>query len=785
MTDLVDSTRLVEKLGDRAASGVFGQVDSAARELLEQHGGREIDKTDGFLMLFERPVDAVLYALEFHRCLAGLSEDLAVTLEARASIHLGEVFLRENTPEHVRRGAKPVEVEGLAKPMAARVMNLAIGRQTLLTQGAFDLARRAIVGADVPDGTAWVAHGPYLLKGCEEPVELFEIGVEGSAPLAVPPDTQGARRSVAAGDEQMLGWRPAVSLAVPNRRGWILDRKLGEGGFGEVWLAINKRTGTKRVFKFCFDGDRLRSFKRELTLFRLLRDALGDREDIAKLHEVQLDESPYYLESSFTEGGSLLDWAGEQGGIRTIPLGTRLDLVARTASAVAAAHSVGVLHKDIKPGNILIYQDHEQPRPRLADFGIGLLTDRGQLEGRNITFAGFTRAVTEMDSLTGTPMYTPPEAFIGRPATVRGDVFALGVLLYQMVVGDLERPLGEGWERDIDDPLLREDIATCVQGTETERLADASVLAERLATLPQRRRALRWRRRRRVSMIAAAVLLVLFGVGTILGVREIAQRREVERERDTAERQRDKAEAVADFQSEIIAQASAETSQLRRDLTLRDMLELYEPALEARFSDMPHVKVELLTVLARTRKQLSDLDDALRNSTEAIKLIRANPSIPEIDVAATLHEHGAILWSKNEFEAAEVAYLEALELRENAVRVRPDDPDTNIALATTVKHLAACRWRLERVDEAKADFERALEIFSRFLGPDHVKIAMVYNNMGFFARSDGDLQGSERHLREAIRIFELDGKAPCLSRDGETQSRAPVPHRADRDTRHA
>ena len=183
---------------------------------------------------------------------------------------------------------------------------------------------------------------------------MYEVGIEGVSPLACPPDSEKARRVVLFNQESTLGWRPAAGLDVPNRPGWTLDKKLGEGGFGEVWLGVQQKLKDRRVFKFCFDAERLRSLKRELTLFRLLREALGDRTDIARLHEVKLDEPPFFLESDYTEGGNLLDWAQRQGGIATLPLDERLQIVAKAADAVAAAHSVGILHKDIKPSNILM-----------------------------------------------------------------------------------------------------------------------------------------------------------------------------------------------------------------------------------------------------------------------------------------------------------------------------------------------------------------------------------------------------------------------------------------------
>jgi len=125
LNDLVDSTKMVDALGDERAAKIFEQHDRMARELLKATGGREIDKSDGFLMLFERPMDAVRFALGYHAALEEISERERVTVSSRVGIHVGEVVLRVNSADDVARGAKPLEVEGLAKAMAARFMTLA------------------------------------------------------------------------------------------------------------------------------------------------------------------------------------------------------------------------------------------------------------------------------------------------------------------------------------------------------------------------------------------------------------------------------------------------------------------------------------------------------------------------------------------------------------------------------------------------------------------------------------------------------------------------------------
>ena len=192
-TDVVDSTLLVERLGDARAAEVWAEHDHRARELLACHRGREIDRTDGFFLLFDDTADAARYALAYQQALGDLA------LSARAGLHVGPVTLRENAAEEVARGAKRTEVEGLAKPIAARVMALARGGQTLLTATA-----RTALGDTLPEGTEIESHGHYRLKGVEVPVEVFELGIRGSAPFSPPADVDKAYRVVRAGDL----WRP-------------------------------------------------------------------------------------------------------------------------------------------------------------------------------------------------------------------------------------------------------------------------------------------------------------------------------------------------------------------------------------------------------------------------------------------------------------------------------------------------------------------------------------------------------------------------------------------------
>lgn len=737
VTDLVDSTRLFAELGDLRAGRLSVRHERMARDLLIECRGREIDKTDGFLLLFDRAVDAVRFALGYHRSLAELSKSEGVELAARVGIHLGEVYERHNPPGDVARGAKPVEIEGVAKPLAARVMALAEGRQTLLTRAAFDLARQGAASerfdfdGDVDGSLRWLAHGPYRLKGVDEPVEIFEVGVTGFAPLLVPKSTAKAKRAVSTDDELTLGWRPAPGLEVPRRPGWIVVERLGEGGFGEVWLGKHAKTGEKRVFKFCYQIERLRSLQREVTLFRLLKESLGARDDIARIVEWNFEKAPYFLESEYTQGGNLLEWVAEQGGVENVPAATRLELIAQVAGALAAAHSVGVLHKDVKPSNVLITTGSDgEPSVRLTDFGIGLVTDRNALADRGITIFDLTEMVADGTTTPGgTHLYMAPEVVEGRTPTVQADVYALGVMLYQFLVGDFSRSLAPGWRRDLDDEILCEDVAAMVDGHPERRLRDAREVADRLRTLEQRRlereaerreraqreaerRALeRAQRRRKASAVIAAAALVVLAVVSVLAYQAIEARKD-------AERRRAQAENLIGFM----------VGDLREKLEPIGRLDVLDDVGDQALEYFEAVPAEDLTH-----------DEIYRRSQ-------------------ALYQIGEVRASQGNLAAALEAYRESLELAEVLVENGPDETRWLKALGTSHFGVGYVHWRQSLLDGAEHHFREYLAIAKTLAAKDptnpewQLELAYTHSNIGSVLQARRNLDGALEELQKTLEI---------------------------------
>ncbi|MGN6788465.1 MAG: putative peptide modification system cyclase, partial [Rhodanobacteraceae bacterium] len=205
--DIADSTALVERMGDQNAANIIRKHDRLARALVEQHRGREIDKTDGFLLMFERPIQAAAFALDYQRGLKHMSAAEGVVVRARVGIHMGDVVVWENAPEDVSRGAKPTEVEGLVKPVAARLAQLARPQQILMSSAAAGIAHRAEgeLGAKAAVRVHWKTHGRYRFKGVPEAIEVVEVGEDEVAPLHAPKSGRTAKRI-------LPWWRRPVTL---------------------------------------------------------------------------------------------------------------------------------------------------------------------------------------------------------------------------------------------------------------------------------------------------------------------------------------------------------------------------------------------------------------------------------------------------------------------------------------------------------------------------------------------------------------------------------------------
>ncbi len=411
----------------------------------------------------------------------------------------------------------------------------------------------------------------------------------------------------------------------PGRPLWSLVERLGMGGYGETWRTRHDKTHEERVFKFALDEASLSTLKREITAFRILNDSLGGGGRIVRLLDWNLEQRPFFTEAERIGGGSLIDWAKSRGGLANIPLAERIEVVAKIATALAAMHSVGMLHKDLRPSNIFVRPVAGQPVDiALGGFGSAAVLDAGHVDRLGITRLGFTKTLVPSGHHPTTSLYRAPETLDGAPFTVKSDNYALGVILYQILTGDLHNAMPPGWRDHIADECLREDLALVTESNSSVRIADAEVLAQRLRTLDERRRQLESQReaqaraeslhrslehaRARHAGIAVVVAALVIGLAISTGFYFKARRAEESSRAAAAQ-----AEAAAEFlTSEVLTPASTDNAI--------EILTRAGDEIDMRFAAQPRMAAELHYLVGHSYAQLHDYAPSVAHLNRAMEL---------------------------------------------------------------------------------------------------------------------------------------------------------------------
>jgi eukaryotic-like serine/threonine-protein kinase len=217
-----------------------------------------------------------------------------------------------------------------------------------------------------------------------------------------------------------------MALAVGTKLGpYEIQSPLGSGGMGEVYRATQSRLGRQVAIKvlspeFASDPDRLRRFEQEARSASAL-----NHPNIISIYDVGCEGANSYIAMEFVDGKTLRDLL-EAG---PIPTKKSLQIVAQIADGLAKAHAAGIVHRDVKPENVMVTRDGFV---KILDFGLAKLT-RPDPEGRESTVAGFNS--TQMGVVLGTVGYMSPEQVRGLTADARSDIFSLGATCYEMISG--------------------------------------------------------------------------------------------------------------------------------------------------------------------------------------------------------------------------------------------------------------------------------------------------------------------------------------------------------------
>jgi hypothetical protein len=249
---------------------------------------------------------------------------------------------------------------------------------------------------------------------------------------------------------------------------------LGRGGMGEVWRAVDELLDRHVAVKLIRPG---RAGSEEVSA-RFRREAritarLAGHPNVVILHDFGRDDTPgapgsVYAVMELVSGRSLTAVLRESG---PMPVPRAADLVSQAASGLGAAHAAGVVHRDVKPGNLMVVGEGSGGGTvKVLDFGIAAITAATQ-----------SRRITQTGQVIGTPLYMPPEQVRGEQVERSGDLYALGTILYQLLTGrppfHSDNPLAVLRMHLVDTPVAAAELRPEVPAPLSELVA--SMLAKR------------------------------------------------------------------------------------------------------------------------------------------------------------------------------------------------------------------------------------------------------------------------------------------------------------------
>jgi serine/threonine-protein kinase len=625
-------------------------------------------------------------------------------------------------------------------PPAATTMPLSTPDLILLNEllaQALDLAPE--------DRAAWLESLPAEVAGLRETLQqlLAKADAPETSDLLRPLSLFERRR---AGADHEAGGRVGP---------YTLLRSLGEGGMGTVWLAERSDRALKRQVALKLPLIAAHPLMRQ----RLVRErdivAGLVHPNIARLYDAGVDPSGQpYLALEYVDGQPIDDYCNQHApDIRAC-----LHLFLRVSQAVAYAHANLVLHRDLKPPNILVTADGQV---RLLDFGIAKLLEEG---------AAHESDLTRLAGQALTPDYASPEQIAGQPLSVASDVYALGVVLYELLTGERPYRIKRGSRRALEDAILTVDVPApstrvanparrrqiagdldtivlkALKKAPEDRYSSVSAFADDLErylggrpvlarpdSAAYRVRKFVLRNRLAVGLSAAVLAALIGGAGVVAWEAKVARL------------EARKSQAVQAFLTDVFLTNTHDQADPRKAqaTTARELLTIGTHKIESSMDDAPAAKAEVLRTLGELLAEFGLSDEAVNLQRRRVALLRTLYGARDPRLAEALLKLDAAMETSSKFG-------QRAPILQEAQSILDASPGADPALQGEL-HLQWAGY-LQNVDRmAGAEHARRAAAIFAALHLDAKRMAALLIE-GNVALRTGDPAAAERSYAESLRI---------------------------------